>query len=240
MTHMHIPDGILPVWLWVSGLLVMTAVLAFCLYRLRGMDRKRKIPLLGVLSAVMLVVMSLELLPIAYHLNLSVAAGILLGPSLGFVAAFIVNLMLALMGHGGVTVMGLNTLLLGAEAMLGHTLFYLFRRWMTTFWSAALATALALFVVTACLIGVVAASRVDTDLFARHSEGSGGLHAGAALPSQVSTFAVLVLSLGLIGWTIEAVVTGAVIRFLSQVKPDLLAHILHKDVCRIGGGGHAP
>src|SRR5512137_2829947 len=124
MTHMHIPDGILPVWLWVSGLLAMAAVLAVCLFRLRSMDRRKKIPLLGVLSAAMLVAMSLEILPIAYHLNLSVVAGILLGPSLGFIAAFIVNSMLALLGHGGITVMGLNTLLLGAEAMLGHALFY--------------------------------------------------------------------------------------------------------------------
>src|SRR5512139_2578257 len=144
MTHMHIPDGILPVWLWVSGFLVMAAVLWICLYRLRGMDRKKKIPLLGVLSAVMLVVMSIELLPIAYHLNLSVVAGILLGPSLGFIAAFIVNLMLALMGHGGITVMGLNTLLLGAEAMLGHTLFYLISHRVPIFWRAAVATLFAL------------------------------------------------------------------------------------------------
>src|SRR5512139_4286243 len=148
MTHMHIPDGILPVWLWVSGFLVMAAVLWICLYRLRGMDRKKKIPLLGVLSAVMLVAMSLEILPIAYHLNLSVATGILLGPSLGFVAAFIVNLMLALLGHGGITVMGLNTLLLGTEAMLGHTLFFLLPSRLPVFWRAALATVLALFTVT--------------------------------------------------------------------------------------------
>src|SRR5512145_2918990 len=104
MTHMHIPDGILPFWLWGGGLLLMAAVLAVCLYRLRRMDRRRNIPLLGVLSAAMLVSMSLEVFPIAYHLNLSVVTGLLLGPSLGFVAAFIVNVMLALLGHGGITV----------------------------------------------------------------------------------------------------------------------------------------
>jgi cobalt/nickel transport system permease protein len=240
MTHMHIPDGILPVWLWISGFLVMAAVLAFCLHRLRGMDRKKKVPLLGVLSAVMLVVMSLEILPIAYHLNLSVAAGILLGPALGFIAAFIVNLMLALMGHGGVTVMGLNTLLLGTEAMLGHTFFYLLRRKLTIFWSAAIATALALVLVTACLIGIVAVSRTDADLFTHGHEVHGAIHERGAAPQQISTFAYLVLSLGLLGWILEAVVTGAVIRFLSQVKPDLLAHILHKDTCRTGSGGRTP
>ena len=240
MTHMHIPDGILPVWLWVSGFLAMAAVLAFCLYRLRGMDRKKKIPLLGVLSAVMLVAMSLEILPIAYHLNLSVAAGILLGPSLGFIAAFIVNSMLALLGHGGITVMGLNTLLLGAEAMLGHTLFYFLPDRLSTFWRAAIATLLTLFLVSLCLIGIVAISHADSDQFFHHHDRKGGDHGKEAAPASVSTFATMVLSLGLIGWIIEAAITGAVIRFISQVKPDLLSHVLHKDTCRSGHQGCKP
>ena len=240
MTHMHIPDGILPVWLWVSGFLAMAAVLAFCLYRLRGMDRKKKIPLLGVLSAVMLVAMSLEILPIAYHLNLSVAAGILLGPSLGFIAAFIVNSMLALLGHGGITVMGLNTLLLGAEAMLGHTLFYFLPDRLSTFWRAAIATLLTLFLVSLCLIGIVAISHADSDQFLHHHDRKGGDHGQEAAPTAISTFATMVLSLGLIGWIIEAAITGAVIRFISQVKPDLLSHVLHKDTCRSGHQGCKP
>jgi cobalt/nickel transport system permease protein len=237
MTHMHIPDGILPVWLWVSGFLLAAAVLAFCLYRLRGMDRKKKIPLLGVLSAVMLVAMSLEILPIAYHLNLSVVAGILLGPSLGFIAAFIVNSMLALLGHGGITVMGLNTLLLGAEAMLGHALFYLITKRLSIYWRAAAATLLALFLVSLCLIGIVGISHSDSDRFLhRHgAEGAGHDHDAGHAPA-LSTFAVMVLSLGLIGWIIEAAITGAVIRFISQVKPELLGHILHKDTCRSVAG----
>ena len=240
MTHMHIPDGILPVWLWVSGFLAMAAVLAFCLYRLRGMDRKKKIPLLGVLSAVMLVAMSLEILPIVYHLNLSVAAGILLGPSLGFIAAFIVNSMLALLGHGGITVMGLNTLLLGAEAMLGHTLFYFLPDRLSTFWRAAIATLLTLFLVSLCLIGIAAISHADSDQFLHHHDRKGGDHGQEAAPAAVSTFATMVLSLGLIGWIIEAAITGAVIRFISQVKPDLLSHVLHKDTCRSGHQGCKP
>lgn len=115
MTHIHIPDSVLPVWLWFSGFLLMSVCLALSLFRLRTEDMRIKVPLLGTVAAVMLVAMSLEILPIAYHLNLSVVASILLGSSLGFTAAFIVNLMLAFVGHGGITI-GLNTLFLGAEA----------------------------------------------------------------------------------------------------------------------------
>ena len=32
MTHMHIPDGILPVWLWVLGFIIMAVFLRFRLH----------------------------------------------------------------------------------------------------------------------------------------------------------------------------------------------------------------
>ena len=234
MTHIHIPDGILPVWLWVSGFLLASVFLALSMFRLRKADMKKKVPLLGAIAAVMLVAMSLEVLPIAYHLNMSVAAGILLGPSLGFMAAFIVNLMLAFVGHGGITVVGLNSLLLGTEAFLGHTLFYLLKRGLPVFWSAALATVLSLFIVTLLLIGIVGVSHVDAELFAHHHEHEGATeqtHEQHHEPeaSSLWRFAVIVLSLGSIGWIIESAITAAVIQFISRVRPDLLAHGLHKE-----------
>ena len=174
MNHMHIPDGILPVWLWVSGLVLMSLALAFSLYRLRDMDKKKRVPLLGAISGVMLVAMNLELVPIAYHINLSVIAGILLGPALGFVAAFIVNLMLALIGHGGITVIGLNTLLLGAEMALGHTFFMLMKDSLPVFWRSASVTALSLFITTLLMISIVALSGANPEVFSRsHDHGHG-------------------------------------------------------------------
>lgn len=224
MTHMHIPDGILPVWLWAAGFLIMALVLGFDLYRLRAMDRKKNIPLIGALSAAMLVGMSLPILP-GYHINLSVVTGILIGPGLGFLAAFITNVILALMGHGGITVIGLNTLLLGSEAVLGHTVFYLFKKRLPVFWRAALATVVTLFITTSILIGFVAVSHFDVALLHHGEE-----HAhGPAEGGSVKTFAVLVFTIGMIGWIIESAITGAVVKFIAQVKPDLLGHVLHED-----------
>ncbi len=223
MTHMHIPDGVLPVWLWVLGFILMSLFLGFTLRRLRTMDMKKMIPLLGALSAAMLVGMSIPILP-GYHINLSVVTGILIGPSLGFVAAFIANLILAFMGHGGITVVGLNTLLLGSEAVLGHTLFYLFKKRLPVFWRAALATLMTLFITTTILIGIVAMAHIDPEML-HHGEDHGH---GPAGQGSVSTFALLVLTIGAVGWIIEAAITGAVVRFISQVKPDLLGHVLHE------------
>jgi cobalt/nickel transport system permease protein len=222
---MHIPDGVLPVWLWVIGLIVMFLAVGFCVIRLKTMDLRKKIPLLGTISAAMLIAMSLEVLPLAYHINLSVVAGILLGPVLGFLAAFITNLILALIGHGGVTVIGLNTVLLGSEAVLGHAFFFLFRRRLTVFWSAAGATVLTLFITTATLIGIVAVSHIDPELIRHGADHSATHDHGITL----MRFAIIVLTLGLIGWIIEAFVTGTVVRFIAQVKPELLGHVLHED-----------
>jgi cobalt/nickel transport system permease protein len=226
MTHMHIPDGVLPVWLWVLGILVMSLIMSFNLLRLRTMDMKKKIPLLGALSAAMLVGMSLptEIILPGYHINLSVVTGILIGPALGFVAAFIANLILALMGHGGITVIGLNTLLLGSEAVLGHTFFYFFKR-LPFFWRAALATVLTLLITTLFLIGFVAMSHLNPELLHHGEEHGHELRSNGS----VATFAVLVLSIGAVGWIIEAAITGVVVKFISQVKPDMLGHELHTD-----------
>ncbi len=221
MTHMHIPDGILPVWLWVSGVILMASILGFSLLQLRSMDMKRKIPLLGAVTAAMLVAMSLEIFIIGYHVNLSVVAGILLGPALGFVAAFIANLILAFMGHGGITVIGLNTILLGSEAALGHAFFFLLRKRLPVPWCAAAAAVLTLSVTTLLLIGIVAISHVNPAVFGHEEE--------HAVRDSVRMFAVVVFSLGSIGWIIEAAITGAVVKFISQVKPDLLGHVLHKE-----------
>ncbi len=223
MTHMHIPDFVLPVWLWVSGFVVMAVALGFSLLRLRSVDRKKKIPLLGAIAAAMIVVMSLPEV-FFYHINLSVVAGIVLGPALGFVSAFIVNLMLALLGHGGITVIGLNTILLGLEAVLGHAFFTLLKRVLPVFWRAATATVLTLFCTTMLLIAIVAASNVNPQSFFHADEHRLAAQEG---PLAITTFAVLVLSFGVIGWIIEAAITGSVVKFISQVKPDLLGHGFH-------------
>ncbi len=236
MTHMHIPDGILPVRIWLIGFMAMFLIMAISLIRLRSRDLKREIPLLGAVSAAMLVAMSLEILPIAYHINLSVVAGILLGPALGFIAAFITNLVLALMGHGGVTVIGLNTLLLGAEAIFGHTLFFVFPKSLPVFWRAAVATVLTLFITTGALIGIVAASHLEPEMFTHQNEGHGPEQGSQHEEHlSVSRFATMVLTLGSIGWIIEAAITGAVVSFIARVKPDLLGHVLHRGANRSGG-----
>jgi ABC-type Co2+ transport system permease subunit len=45
--HIHIPDGVLPIWLWIAGYVLALALVAMTVRRVRGQERK------GVLAAVM-------------------------------------------------------------------------------------------------------------------------------------------------------------------------------------------
>ena len=127
MTHIMVPDGVLAPWLWVGGWLVAACCLALALWATRNSDRTRLVPLAGTMAAVMALVMSLEIVPIAYEPHLTVLAGILLGPAYGFLATFVFIVLRMLVGDGSVTLLGLNTLILGAEAVGGYYLFRAFR-----------------------------------------------------------------------------------------------------------------
>lgn len=77
------------------------------------------------------------------------------------------------------------------------------------------------------LIGIVGVSHIDAELFAHHHhEHEDGVseqtHEQHHEPeaSSVRTIAIIVLSLGTIGWVIEEAITGAIIRFISRVRPD--------------------
>lgn len=248
MSHIHIPDGVLPVWLWVAGWLAALALVWIAAAVARRGDVRRKVPLLGVVSALVLVSMSSEIVPIAYHVNLTVVAGVLLGPWLAIIAAFIVEVVLALLGHGGVTVIGLNTLVIGGEMVIGWGLFRLLVLALgrdRVRWSAAIATVLTLAITTTAFLGIVAlagggaaASRETGALdpttltfrnpfgdgvFAVNTlKGEGGSPAAPDAGLSVARFAAVVYTLGPIGWLIEALVTAAALGYVARVRPGLV------------------
>jgi len=236
MSHIHFPDGVLPVWLWGSGFIIAILVGAILFRFIKKEDLARRLPLLGMMAAAMILGASVEIVPIAYHINLTVISGILLGPSLIFLATFVVNVILALFGHGGITVIGLNTLTLSIEGILGYSLFHLFWRVLRRLTPAIfLATFLALFVSTLSMIGAVSlgASHYEELI---HQEGNKGIFEfkllkgkgdhpeGGATKDRVNLkrFIAIVLPLGFIGWILEGVITSLISRYIHRLRPDLL------------------
>ncbi|MBI3742434.1 MAG: energy-coupling factor ABC transporter permease, partial [Chloroflexi bacterium] len=61
MSHLHIPDGFIPPFWLLLGFILTALMLAICLRRVRGDDRARRLPRLGIVSALMLIGMSAEI-----------------------------------------------------------------------------------------------------------------------------------------------------------------------------------
>jgi cobalt/nickel transport system permease protein len=235
MSHIHLPDGILPVWLWASGFIVAILVGTILLRLTKKEKLTRRLPLIGMMAAVMVLGASVEIVPIAYHVNLTVISGILLGPSLIFLATFIVNVILALFGHGGITVIGLNTLTLSIEGVLGYFLFRLFWKVLKRLTPATfLATFIALLFSTLAMIGVISLGTSHYEKLI-YQEGKGIFefhfskekedhHPGEAAEEKVNLrrFITIVLPLGFIGWMLEGVITALICRYIYRLRPDLL------------------
>lgn len=245
MSHLHVPDGVLPLWLVLAGWAVTIVVVALALRALGGSDARRRVPIVGALAALMLVAMSSEVVPIAYHINLTVVAGILLGPALSVITAIVVVSVLALIGHGGVTVIGLNVVVIATEMVLGGLLFRAFERVLNRKRPALVAgaaTVLTLLVTTTMVVGIVAlgGTRAATresgafdpqqlrfeNPFAEGVLGSElvGEEEPEPEPGQgdIGRFALTVYILGSIGWLLEGAVTGGIVGFVAKVRPSLV------------------
>jgi len=236
MSHIHLPDGILPVWLWVSGFIV-AVLIGFILFHFTKKEAlAKKLPLLGMMAAAMVLGASVEIVPIAYHVNLMVISGILLGPSLIFLATFVVNVILALFGHGGITVIGLNTLTLSVEGIFGYLFFRLFWKVLKRLSPASfIATFLALLLSTFSMIGVVGLGVSHYEELIHKHEGHGifefkllkekGDHHGEDKEkgeTNFKRFIAIVLPLGFLGWILEGIITTLMIRYIYRLRPDLL------------------
>ena len=235
MSHIHLPDGVLPVWLWVSGFIMAILVGAILFRFIKKEDLTRRLPLLGMMAAAMVLGASVEIIPIAYHVNLTIISGFLLGPPLIFLATFVVNVILALFGHGGITVIGLNTLILSIEGILGYFLFRLFWRVLRRLTPAIfIATFLALFCSTLSMIGVVSLGTSHyEELIHQERKGIIGFefgkekegHQKEGMPERevnLKRFIAIILPLGFIGWILEGVITSFIVRYIHRLRPDLL------------------
>lgn len=223
MTHIMVPDGVLAPWLWITSWIAAVACLALALWATRDTDRARLVPLAAVLAGVMTLVMSLEIAPLAYEPHLTVLTGILVGPAYGFLAAFVFNVLRMLLGDGSVTLLGLNTLLLGLEAVLGAYAFRAFVRLLPRNPTgigvgAALATVAALAISTVAFLVTAALGSVPLEELAEEHV----LERLGTESPELAAFAGTVLLLGLIGWLLEGAIVGVITAFVRAVRPSLV------------------
>lgn len=238
MSHIHLPDGVIPTFWWVLGYIVSLVLVIILLKRVNAQTVRNRIPEMAMMAAVMLITMSVPLGFIPFHMNFAALAGILLGPGSGFVVVFVVNFILALLGHGGITVVGLNTLIIGLEALVGGTAFNLLKARLGSIPSSVVSTAMALLLSTALmilflsLIGVVNIQSGEGVLHREHLHEGGADELEVGESHQDDTEYVFgkvalagwsaVLAVLLVGIVLECLVTALIVNFFMKVRPDII------------------
>ncbi|HAH85898.1 MAG TPA: hypothetical protein DCL60_00835 [Armatimonadetes bacterium] len=223
MSHIHLPDGILPAWLWVAGYVISALLVAILWRKGTATAQPREFANLGIFAAVMILAMALEIPPIGFHFNLSVITGIILKPRMSIIAAFIVNLMLAFVGHGGITVVGLNTLVLTIEMVAGCYMFRFLQKRMPMYGAGFAATVIGLACGTAASFGIIAAGSRWIEQISQSTY----IHLGKQFTGGhliLGRLAVIMFSIGLIGWILEGILTAAILVFLSKNMPGLISN----------------
>ena len=211
MTHLHIPDGVLPLAVWLPGLALALLVLVISAW-LTHRETRTRLAFQSAMGALMLAAMAIELPlgPLEYHLSLLGPVGVLLGPAAAFQVVFVVSGMLALVGHGGLTLVGWNALVLGAGAGIARPI--------ARALGARLDPAAAMAVATACAQALSGALWIAVMW--------GGLRFGPRARwmqgSGSSALAALALPLWAAGIVIETLVALGLGRFLARVRPDLI------------------
>jgi len=227
MSHIHLPDGILPLWLWLSGYVVIIVYFFLLFLRSKKYILNKKLPLIGILAALMLVSMSIEIIPPVYHLNLAVLSGIVLGPVFSVSAILVVNIILAFVGHGGFTVIGLNTVIVSIEAILGYWGFkLLYSKIKKIFLCVFLATFTALFISSWSAIGIVYSGTHNFNaIFESHNHTKEHHELTMTeLPESfdIKKFILFILAFGSAGWMIESIITAFIVNYIHKVRPDIL------------------
>ena len=206
MTHLHIPDGLLSYQVWVSAYAAV-----FLLFILFGAGvkkmplsvKRKKVVHSGVIASLMIIAMSLDIA--GYHPTLAVLSGIVLGVPFGFYVSFVSNLFLALFGHGAVTTIGLNTLVIFVQMLLGIFLFRLlgnisfFNMYKRSFSATFIALILSAFLVVGLAI-------VGGESWGLHAEG----------------FTAISMVLGVVGSLFESAFVATAIVYIYGIRPTLI------------------
>lgn len=196
---MHISDGVLSPAVLATGF-GTTAVLAAATLRKVEME---EIPRIAVLTAVFFVanLIHIPLGAASIHLILNGLVGVILGKR-AFPAIMLAVVLHAMLGHGGVSVIGVNSTMLGGGALLAYGIWQLRR--LVKFPNneiifGALAGAAGIFF-SGCILALALVT-------------TGEEFAGTAQ---------LVLGYHAILMLIEGAVAGACVGFLKRTRPEIL------------------
>lgn len=217
MAHIHLPEGALPLWAVGLWSVIAAIALASAVYSLRrdGLESKH-VALGGMVAATSFAVFQVNI-PVlgGVHLSLNALIGILVGPALGAIVAFVVNVLSALLGHGAWGFLGANTLVGIVEVIGGYYVFYALRsRHWDHFTAGAVGT----------IVGLAAGSILMGAIPI-----VSGIRGVAITGGDLAIYMAALVAVNLGVAVIEGLITGSVIQYIASIRPDLLGERMQAD-----------
>ncbi len=212
---MHIPDGIIPAQVCAGGYALTGLTTWYVLRQIRrGPDPSEEVPKAALLAAAFFIGSSINIPvpPVSVHLVLNG----LLGALLGWYAwpAILIGLFLQalLIGHGGLTTLGVNAVMMGVPALMAWGIFqlrYPLSDRLPMPWSLGIAG----FGAGALGLGTAALIFLGVVVFTIPSEFTLATERNALVGLMVAHIPLMV---------IEGSFTTLLVLFLHRVKPELL------------------
>lgn len=210
---MHIPDGMLPASVCIAGYALTAAGTALALKRINQLENPRQeIPKVSLLTAAFFAAswIHIPLPPASVHLLLNGLLGALMG-CYAFPAVLVALFLQAVMfGHGGLTTLGVNQLIMGIPAVMAALIFrsgyprLTGRKWglpVLGFITGVVGIGLSLLLFLLTLINFIPAS-VDP------------------VAEKAAVYATVIAHLPLVA--MEGVFSALVMGYLHKIKPELL------------------
>jgi len=211
----HIPDGILPAPICVAGYAIAGGATWVALRQInKTSDPREEVPKAALLAAAFFVgsSISLPLPPASVHLVLNG----LLGALLGWYAwpAILIGLLLqaVLLGHGGLTTLGVDAVMMGIPALIAGWIFQLRHRFGRQL-KPKLSLGLFSFLAGAVGVGLAAIVFFSLIIFTIPADMDQGLEQGFLTALMIAHIPLIFLEGGF---------TVLLVFFLLQVKPELL------------------
>ncbi|MFX1559527.1 MAG: energy-coupling factor ABC transporter permease [Promethearchaeota archaeon] len=152
---MHVPDGVLPLWVYILFLIISLPTLGFAIRNVNRRFDDRLTPYMGVLAAVIFAAqfVNFPVPPASGHLVGTTLLAVMLGPWAAMVIMALVLFVQALYGDGGLIAFGLNFFNMGIlGAIFGWGIALVFFKGLTRIQderiSVLIATAFAAFITT--------------------------------------------------------------------------------------------
>ncbi|MEM8611610.1 MAG: cobalt transporter CbiM [Cyanobacteria bacterium P01_H01_bin.105] len=222
---MHIPDGFVPPQLCIVGYGLSGLVTWHCLRQInRHPDPAAQMPKAAMLAAAFFVASSIQipLPPVSLHLVLSGLLGAVLG-YYAFLAILIGLFFQALfLGHGGLSTLGINAIIIGVPALVGYGVFQL-QLWLPRSLKPGLRYGLSGFLAGAIGMALAVTIFISVLVF------------NVPVGFDVATERAALLTLGVAHSPliiVEGIFTALLVTFLRRTKPELLTGLTSSSIAQ--------